>query len=130
MHGLLLDNAIAQAEAFCVGRKKEDVYEEMSAAGVERMAREEIGPHRVFEGGRPSTFMLADSLSPDRLGGLIAAHEHKIFLEGVLWNLYSYDQWGVELGKSMAKALDSGGSMRWTAGTDALIQAATRPSSF
>jgi len=128
MHDLLLDNAIAQAEAFCVGRSKEEVYAEMSAAGADRSTMEELGPHRVFEGGRPSTFMLGDALLPDRLGGLIAAYEHKIFLEGVLWNLYSYDQWGVELGKSMAKALDSRAKMRWTPGTDALIQASTRSS--
>jgi glucose-6-phosphate isomerase len=130
MHRLLLDNAIAQAEAFCVGRKKEDVFEEMSAAGFDLTTVEEMGPHRVFEGGRPSTFILGDALNPDRLGGLIAAYEHKIFLEGVFWNLYSYDQWGVELGKAMAKALDSGQPVRWTAGTDALIQASRQGSAL
>ena len=120
MNRLLLENAVAQAEAFCMGRTYEDVVQEMVAAGhgAEDVAR--TAPHRVFHGGRPSTFMLAEALTPRALGALIAAHEHKIFLEGVFWNLFSFDQWGVELGKAMAKSLASSRGGVWTAGTQAL----------
>ena len=125
MHRLLLENAVAQAEAFCMGRTYEDVVQEMVAAGhgAEDVAR--TAPHRVFHGGRPSTFMLAEALTPRALGALIAAHEHKIFLEGVFWNLFSFDQWGVELGKAMAKSLASGRGGVWTAGTQALKRCLT-----
>lgn len=64
-----------------------------------------IAPHRVFEGNRPSTTILLDELTPRTLGQLIAAYEHKIFVQGVLWDVYSYDQWGVELGKVLAKRI-------------------------
>ncbi len=124
MHGLLLDNALAQAEAFCMGRGQDDVEQEMRNAGAapEEVAR--IAPHRTFGGGRPSSFMLGERLDAHALGAIIAAHEHKIFLEGVLWNVFSYDQWGVELGKALAKQLGSGeGSADWTPGSQALKSA-------
>lgn len=126
MHRLLLENAVAQAEAFCMGRPISAVRKEMEQAGISAEQVERIAPHRAFPGGRPSTFMLADELNPRRLGSLIAAHEHKIFLEGVLWNVYSFDQWGVELGKSLAKALAAGEAfdgVDWTSGTEALRRA-------
>ena len=94
---------------------------EMEGAGTEKSAIQALAPHRCFAGDRPSTFMLGDALSAFSLGALIAAHEHKIFLEGVFWNIYSFDQWGVELGKVLAKQLDNGGeAMSWTPGTTAL----------
>ena len=88
MHELLLSNAIAQSEALLTGKTP---------------AAEE--PHRSFEGNRPSTFMLFDALNPRALGQLIAMHEHRIFVQGVLWGIASFDQWGVELGKALANAL-------------------------
>ena len=88
MHELLLSNAIAQSEALLTGKTP---------------AAEE--PHRSFEGNRPSTFMLFDALTPRALGQLIAMHEHRIFVQGVLWGIASFDQWGVELGKALANAL-------------------------
>lgn len=88
MHELLLSNAIAQSEALLTG--KTPVAEE---------------PHRSFEGNRPSTFMLFDALTPRALGQLIAMHEHRIFVQGVLWGIASFDQWGVELGKALANVL-------------------------
>ncbi len=124
MHGLLLDNALAQAEAFCKGRGQDEVEQEMRNAGAtpEEVAR--IAPHRTFGGGRPSSFMLGERLDAHALGAIIAAHEHKIFLEGILWNVFSYDQWGVELGKALAKQLGSGeGSADWTPGSQALKSA-------
>lgn len=126
MHRLLLDNAVAQAEAFCVGRDLESVQNEMRGAGMPEDHVAAVAPHRVFAGGRPSSFLLCDRWSPHALGALIAAFEHKIFLEGVLWNVFSYDQWGVELGKAMAKQLgrDTGQSeAAWTPGTAALQKA-------
>lgn len=88
MHEMLLANALAQAEALLMGREAP-----------------EGEPHRLFEGNRPSSFFLFDSLTPRALGTLIALHEHRIFYQGVLWGISSFDQWGVELGKAMANAL-------------------------
>ncbi len=124
MHDLLLNNAIAQAEAFCMGRSLEEVRSEMEGNGRTKPEVDAVAPHRCFSGNRPSTFMLGESLDAFSLGALIAAHEHKIFLEGLFWNVYSFDQWGVELGKVLAKQLDQGGGeMYWTPGTKALREA-------
>ena len=124
MHELLLNNAIAQAEAFCMGRDMDDVTSEMEGAGLTKAEVDAVAPHRCFPGNRPSTFMLGEALDAFSLGVLIAAHEHKIFLEGLFWNIYSFDQWGVELGKALAKQLDQGGDeMSWTPGTRALREA-------
>ena len=124
MHRLLLANAIAQAEAFCVGRSENDVRAEMKDAGHAPEAIDKVAPHRTFVGGRPSTFCLAEVLDARSLGALIAAYEHKIFLEGLLWNVFSYDQWGVELGKVLARQLLADGAEgEWTAGTRALLKA-------
>lgn len=125
MHRLLLNNAVAQAEALCVGRSAAQVRSEMEASGLPEGQAAALAPHREFRGGRTSTFMLADALTPSSLGQLIAAYEHKIFLEGLLWNVFSFDQWGVELGKSMAKELEHSGTQNgpdWTKGTAALMR--------
>ena len=88
MHDMLLANALAQAEALLQGRPAPEGQ-----------------PHRFFPGNRPSTFMLLNELDPRHLGMLVALHEHRIFVQGVLWGIASFDQWGVELGKQMANAL-------------------------
>ena len=124
MHRLLLANAIAQAEAFCVGRSEDDVRAEMKETGHAPEAIDKVAPHRTFAGGRPSTFCLAEELDARSLGALIAAYEHKIFLEGLLWNVFSYDQWGVELGKVLARQLLADGVKgEWTPGTRSLLEA-------
>ena len=124
MHRLLLANAIAQAEAFCVGRSEDDVRAEMKETGDAPEAIDKVAPHRTFAGGRPSTFCLAEELDARSLGALIAAYEHKIFLEGLLWNVFSYDQWGVELGKVLARQLLADGVKgEWTPGTRSLLEA-------
>ncbi len=124
MHHLLLNNAIAQAEAFCMGRDLDAVKLEMVDGGADQSKIDAVAPHRCFGGDRPSTFMLGDALDAFSLGALIAAHEHKIFLEGLFWNIFSFDQWGVELGKVLAKQLEKGGdAMQWTPGTEALRRA-------
>ncbi|MFC3068249.1 glucose-6-phosphate isomerase [Phenylobacterium soli] len=98
----LLANAIAQAEALLVGRPAAEVRAELEAKGLPAAEIAALTPQRTFEGNRPSSFLVLERLDPERLGALIALHEHKVFVEGVLWGINSFDQWGVELGKSLA----------------------------
>jgi glucose-6-phosphate isomerase len=99
---ILLANAIAQAEALMVGRAESEVRAELAAKGVAAAEIETLAPQRTFPGDRPTAFILLDRLDPARLGALLALYEHKTFVEGVLWGINSFDQWGVELGKSLA----------------------------
>ena len=87
------------------GKTRTEVEIEMRQAGISDTTVEEIAPFRVFEGNRPTNSIVADELNPYHLGQLIAAYEHKIFIQGYIWNVFSYDQWGVELGKVLAKAV-------------------------
>ena len=98
----LLANAIAQAEALMVGRPEAEVRAELEAAGRPADEIESLAPQRAFPGDRPTSFILLERLDPERLGALIALYEHKTFVEGVLWGINSFDQWGVELGKTLA----------------------------
>jgi glucose-6-phosphate isomerase len=98
----LLANVIAQAEALMVGRPEADVRAELEAKGMAPAEIATLAPQRTFPGDRPSSFLLLDRLTPRVLGALIALYEHKVFVEGVLWGIDSFDQWGVELGKSLA----------------------------
>jgi glucose-6-phosphate isomerase len=102
MHEKLLSNLLAQAEAFMVGRTTEDVVAELQAKGVPEAQIATLAPQRAFAGNRPSTLVLMDRLTPRTFGALIALYEHKTFVEGVIWGINSFDQWGVELGKVMA----------------------------
>lgn len=104
-HRKLLANVIAQAEALMVGRAAEEVRAELEAKGASPAEIAALVPQRTFPGDRPSGFILMDRLTPERLGALIALHEHKVFVEGVLWGINSFDQWGVELGKSLASRI-------------------------
>lgn len=98
----LLANAIAQAEALMVGRTEGDVRAELTAAGKTPAEIDALAPQRTFPGNRPTSFILLDHLDPERMGALVALYEHKTFVEGVLWGINSFDQWGVELGKTLA----------------------------
>ena len=89
--------ALAQAEALALGKTAEEVRAEGTP--------EWLVPHRVFEGNRPSNFILADQLTPETLGRLISLYEHSVFTQGVIWNVDSFDQWGVELGKVLAQRI-------------------------
>jgi len=104
-HRILLANCLAQTEALMRGRSAEEAGAELAAAGTppERAAR--LLPHKVFEGNRPSNTLLYRKLDPFTLGALIALYEHKVFVQGAIWNLNSFDQWGVELGKTLARTL-------------------------
>jgi glucose-6-phosphate isomerase len=99
---ILLANAIAQAEALMVGRTEADVRTELVARGVSAAEIETLAPQRTFPGDRPSAFILMDRLTPEALGALLTLYEHKTFVEGVIWGINSFDQWGVELGKTLA----------------------------
>ena len=88
-----------------VGKSKSQVVREMKVDGATPDEIDAISPHRVFKGNRPSTFFLLDELDPETVGQLIAFYEHRIFVQGLIWNICSYDQWGVELGKVLAKQI-------------------------
>jgi glucose-6-phosphate isomerase len=103
----LLANFIAQTEALMAGKTKDQVMSELQNSDLSESQQRELAPFKVFEGNKPTNTILIEQLTPENLGALIALYEHKIFVQGVLWNIYSYDQWGVELGKQLAtKVLD------------------------
>ena len=101
-HEILLSNFFAQTEALMKGKKKEEVLEELKQAGMRNEDIKKVLPYRVFKGNRPSNSILVKKITPRTLGSLIALYEHKIFVQGVIWNIFSFDQWGVELGKQLA----------------------------
>jgi glucose-6-phosphate isomerase len=101
----LLANAVAQAEALMVGKPERIVREELAAQGLDAAAIDVLAPQKTFHGNRPSSFLLLEKLTPQALGALIALYEHKTFVEGVLWEINSFDQWGVELGKTLASRI-------------------------
>ncbi|SEO21854.1 glucose-6-phosphate isomerase [Mucilaginibacter gossypiicola] len=101
-HNMLLSNFFAQTEALMNGKTEEVVIEELKAAGKSDEEIVKIAPFKVFEGNRPTNSFLIKKITPYTLGALIAAYEHKIFTQGIIWNIYSFDQWGVELGKQLA----------------------------
>lgn len=104
-HVKLLSNFFAQTEALMQGKTPEEVQAELSQKGMNSDAVEFQTPFRVFEGNRPSNSILFKQLTPHTLGSLIAMYEHKIFTQGIIWNIYSFDQWGVELGKALANRI-------------------------
>jgi glucose-6-phosphate isomerase len=101
-HLLLLSNVFAQAEALMKGKTADEARQELAAAGMKTEPLERLLPHKVFEGNRPSTTILVHKITPRSLGKLVAMYEHKIFVQGIIWNINSFDQWGVELGKQLA----------------------------
>jgi len=101
-HKMLLSNFFAQTEALMNGKTEEEVINELRAKGMSESEIEFHTPFRIFEGNKPTTSILVKKITPRTLGSLLAAYEHKIFVQGVIWNVFSYDQWGVELGKQLA----------------------------
>lgn len=101
-HGKLMANVFAQAEALAFGKTEKEVRDEGTP---ENPVDEKLVPHKVFQGNRPSNTILAEKLTPKTLGSLIALYEHKIFVQGVIWRINSFDQWGVQLGKVLAKTI-------------------------
>jgi len=103
-HKKLMANYYGQMEALAFGKSKEEVHLELKFSG-DTAKINQLLPFKVFEGNRPSNAILFDKLTPKSLGKLVALYEHKIYTQGVLWNIYSYDQFGVELGKELANKL-------------------------
>jgi glucose-6-phosphate isomerase len=104
-HDILLANFFAQTEALMRGKTEDEARRELEAAGLAGAALRRLLPHKVFPGNRPSNSILIRKLTPRALGRLIAMYEHKIFVQGIIWNINSFDQWGVELGKQLAGAI-------------------------
>ena len=104
-HPILLSNFFAQTEALAFGKTREQVEQEFIADGKSLDEVSDLIPHKVFEGNRPTNSLLLQKVTPHSLGKLIALYEQKIFVQGVIWNIYSFDQWGVELGKQLAKKI-------------------------
>lgn len=104
-HPKLLANFFAQTEAMMVGKTEDQVISELEAAGKSQLEIAELMPFKVFLGNIPTNSILVKKLTPRTLGSLIAMYEHKIFVQGIIWNIYSFDQWGVELGKQLANAI-------------------------
>jgi len=104
-HQKLLSNFFAQTEALMKGKPLDDVKAEMAKAGKSAEEIDKIAPHRVFEGNRPTNSILVKKITPYTLGMLVAMYEHKIFIQGSIWNIFSFDQWGVELGKVLANGI-------------------------
>lgn len=104
-HTLLMSNFFAQTEALMNGKTKEVVVSELKKANLTEEAIEKLSPFKVFEGNKPTNSFLVKTINPSTLGSLIAMYEHKIFVQGVIWNIFSYDQWGVELGKQLANSI-------------------------
>jgi glucose-6-phosphate isomerase len=104
-HMLLLSNFFAQTEALMLGKSEDEVRAELEAEGVSGEKLEFLLPHKVFPGNKPSNSILFQKLFPETLGSLIAMYEHKIYVQSVIWNLNAFDQWGVELGKQLARKI-------------------------
>ncbi|MDA0758141.1 MAG: glucose-6-phosphate isomerase [Bacteroidetes bacterium] len=101
-HDKLMSNFFAQTEALMMGKTKLEVENELTNSGFSKENLTFLTPFKVFEGNKPTNTLLINKLTPENLGSLIAMYEHKIFVQGVIWNIFSYDQWGVELGKQLA----------------------------
>lgn len=102
-HNKLMANFFAQTEALMNGKTSDEVKQELETQGLSGEKVQELLPFKIFEGNKPTNTILIDKLTPKSLGALVALYEHKIFVQGVIWNIFSYDQWGVELGKQLAK---------------------------
>jgi glucose-6-phosphate isomerase len=104
-HDILLANFFAQTEALMRGKTLDEARAELAAQGLLPAEVERLAPHKAFPGDRPTTSILVDQITPRTLGALIALYEHKIFVQGIVWNINSFDQWGVELGKQLASKI-------------------------
>jgi glucose-6-phosphate isomerase len=132
-HRLLLANFIAQTEALMRGKSAHEARAELAGQGLRGAALERLLPHKLFPGNRPSNSIYMERLTPHALGALIALYEHKVFVQGIVWGINSFDQWGVELGKQLAqRILDQVDSDRpntdHDASTAALIAHMLKPS--
>ena len=100
-----MSNFFAQTEALLHGKTTAQVQAEFDNQGIEKSKADYLKPFKVFAGNKPTNTILIDKLTPESLGSLVALYEHKIFVQGIIWNIFSYDQWGVELGKQLANSI-------------------------
>lgn len=126
-HPWLFTNALAQSQAMMQGKTLEEVRDEMTAAGVDTAEVERLAPHKVIPGNRPNSMIVPEKITPETTGALIAMYEQKVFVQGVIWQLNSFDQWGVELGKVLgerliAKIRDTGETTDQDSSTNGLIK--------
>jgi glucose-6-phosphate isomerase len=106
MHDLLLANCLAQMEALMRGKTADEAQAEMKTQGLSPREIKALLPHKLFPGNRPSSMLMLQRLDPHTLGALLAAYEHKTFVEGMLWDINPFDQWGVEYGKQLTKVIE------------------------
>jgi glucose-6-phosphate isomerase len=104
-HEKLLANFLAQPEALMLGKDEKSVRAELAGNRLTEVEIDRLTPHKVFPGDRPTNSILMERLTPETLGALVALYEHKVFCQGVIWGVNSFDQWGVELGKTLAKEI-------------------------
>ncbi len=104
-HIILLANFFSQSEALMLGRTEEEARKELQAQGLTSERLEQLLPHKIFTGNKPSNSIMFHKLTPYTLGSLIAMYEHKVFVQGIIWRINSFDQWGVELGKQLARTI-------------------------
>jgi glucose-6-phosphate isomerase len=104
-HAILLANFFAQTEALMKGKTPDEARAELVAAKLPEDRIAQLVPHKTFSGNRPTTSIVVQKITPRTLGSLVAMYEHKIFVQGIVWNIYSFDQWGVELGKQLASKI-------------------------
>jgi len=104
-HKILIANCFAQSEALMRGKTLAEVENEMLALGVSREEVARLATHKTMKGNTPSNTLLLEKMTPENLGALLALYEHKIFVQGVIWQLNSFDQWGVELGKQLGNSV-------------------------
>ena len=104
-HDKLMSNFFAQTEALLMGKTEKQVQAEFEKTGITGEKATFLLPFKVFDGDKPTNTLLIEKLTPETLGSLIALYEHKIFVQGIIWNIFSYDQWGVELGKQLANSI-------------------------
>ncbi len=104
-HDKLMANYFAQTEALLMGKSKDEVKKELTEQGLSSDEIEKLIPFKIFKGNKPTNSLLIEKLTPESLGKLIAMYEHKIFVQGIIWNIFSFDQWGVELGKQLASKI-------------------------
>jgi glucose-6-phosphate isomerase len=128
---LLMANCFAQSEALMMGKTAEELAAEMRSAGASDAEIERLSGHRTFSGNRPSNTLLVQQMTPHSLGALIALYEHKVFVEAAIWDINPFDQWGVELGKQLAKSIhaeieDGSTVRRHDASTNGLINRALK----
>ncbi len=101
-HRILMSNVFAQTEAFMLGKTENEARQELEAQGLDAEQVDRLLPYKIFPGNKPTNTLLFTQLTPNMLGKIVALYEHKVFVQGVIWNINSFDQWGVELGKQLA----------------------------